>query len=78
MRILHQMFVEEARANNLCSYQHPTKENKSDHFIFQQCDIILKTNNLFLEHAESIHVEEEKIHRDHLFPLKCPNCPMWI
>jgi hypothetical protein len=38
-------------ANNLCSYQHSTKEEQSDDFTCQQCEIVLKSHNLLLEHV---------------------------
>ena len=68
----------ESCSNNLCSYQHSAKKEKSDQFSCQQCEIILTSHNLLIEHVENIHVQKEKIQRDHLFPLKCPNCPKWI
>jgi hypothetical protein len=27
---------------------------------------------------EKVHVQEENIPRDYLFPTKCPHCPKWI
>jgi hypothetical protein len=37
-----------------------------------------QSHNHLITHLESFHVEREQIQRDHLFPLKCPNCPKWI
>jgi hypothetical protein len=39
---------------------------------------VLDTHSLLIDHVQKIHVENEKIQRDHLFSLKCPNCPKWI
>ena len=64
-------------SNNLCSYQHSSKEEETV-FKCQQCEQVYKSHKDLINHVESIHVEREKIQRDHLFPLKCPNCPKWI
>ena len=63
--------------NNLCSYQHSSREEVTI-FECQQCEEVFQSHNHLITHVESIHVEREKIQRDHLFPLKCPNCPKWI
>ena len=44
----------------------------------QNCDKVLKSHEKLISHVESIHVQQEQIQRDHLFPQKCPNCPKWI
>ena len=28
--------------------------------------------------SENLHVKQEKIQNDHMFPQKYPNCPKWI
>ena len=47
-------------------------------FECQQCELVLDTHNLLIDHVQKLHVEKVKIQRDHLLPLKCPNCPKWI
>ena len=39
---------------------------------------IVTTHDLLIDHVETIHVIKESMHRDHIFPQKCPNCPGWI
>ena len=60
--------------NKLCSFQHET-EGK---YQCQECENISKTHDQLIDHVEKVHVIKESMHRDHLFPQKCPNCPGWI
>ena len=81
-------------ANKLCSYKHEmTERRKETHlketeitetciketmYECQNCDKVLKSHEHLISHVENLHVQQEKIQRDHLFPQKCPNCPKWI
>ena len=65
-------------SNKLCSYKHSIPEKELNSFECQQCELVLDTHNMLINHVQKLHVEKEKIQRDHLFPLKCPNCPKWI
>lgn len=71
-------------ANKLCSYKHKNiqrgneKPIKESNYECQSCHKILTTHELLVSHVETIHVEQEQIQRDYLFPQKCPNCPKWI
>ena len=64
--------------NKICSFQHKTENKPESKFQCQDCDKILTTHDLLIDHVETIHVEKERMLRDHLFPQKCPNCPGWI
>jgi uncharacterized C2H2 Zn-finger protein len=44
----------------------------------QECHELFESHDTLIEHVEKLHIEEEDIPRDYLFPTKCPNCPKWI
>ena len=46
--------------NKLCSYQHSIPEKEMNSFECQQCELVLDTHNLLINHVQKIHVEEEK------------------
>ena len=64
--------------NKLCSFQHKTENKTERKFQCQECDKICTTHDMLIEHVETIHVIRERMHRDHIFPQKCPNCPGWV
>ena len=64
--------------NKLCSFQHQSVSESQTEFPCQECEETLSDHDSLIEHVEIVHVTNGKMHRDHLFPQKCPNCPKWI